>query len=140
MNTQLEYQLTTMIHLSANYDYLLQDSGLYRSQPGRVERFFAPQARTKKDGIGMGVVISVLPDGKLNFVSRQESTRERRTNFGTPNTQTITERGNLALGLDSRLKLGELSLDCHFRRNQSFNVTLNRDTFYNVDATLAYTF
>ena len=140
MNTQLEYQLTTMIHLSANYDYLLQDSGLYRSQPGRVERFFAPQARTKKDGIGMGVVISVLPDGKLNFVSRQESTRERRTNFGTPNTQTITERGNLALGLDSRLKLGELSLDCHFRRNQSFNVTLNRDTYYNVDATLSYTF
>jgi hypothetical protein len=140
MNTTMDYQLTAVIRLSASYDYLLQDSGLYRSQSGRGERFFAPQARTKKDGIGMGVQFTVLPDGKLTFVSRQESTRERRTNFGARNTQTITERGNLALGLDSRLKLGELNLECHLRRNQSFNVTLNRNVFYNVDATLSYTF
>lgn len=88
----------------------------------------------------MGVSFAVLPEGKLNFVSRQESTRERRTNFGGSNSQTITERGNLALGLDSRLKLGELNLEAHLRRNQSFNVTLNRNVFYNVDATLTYAF
>ena len=140
MNTRMDFQLTSAVHLSADYDYLLQDSGLYRARPGQTQRFFAPQARTKKDGIGMGVSFAVLPEGKLSFVSRQESTRERRTNFGGTNTQTITERGNLALGLDSRLKLGELSLDAHLRRNQSFNVTLNRNVFYNVDATLTYAF
>lgn len=139
MNTSLSYRLTGTVSLTANYDYLLQENGLYRAQPGSRHRFLAPQARTKKDGIGMGVSYGILKDGKLTFVSQQEATRERITDFGT-GRQTIVERGNLRLGFDSKLKLGDLNLDCRLSRNQSFNVALNRNVYYNIDSKLSVTF
>jgi hypothetical protein len=38
------------------------------------------------------------------------------------------------------LQVGALRLDTRATRNQSYNVTLNRNVYYNVDATLTYTF
>jgi hypothetical protein len=139
MDLRMDYELTSRVRMGAEYHYLLQDNGNYTSAAGSSQRFFTPTARTKKDGIGVGMKYDVLPDGKLSFVSRQESTRLRSTRF-SGRGPTVSEQGNLALGFESKLKMGELDLDCNVRRNQSFNVQLNRNVYYNIDATVSYTF
>jgi hypothetical protein len=139
MNTRFGCQITPRLTVDTNYDYLLQDNGGYVRLPGSSEPVFAPTTRTKKDGIGVGMRYDIIRGGKLVFTSRQESTRERSTRFdGRP--ATISERGNLALGFESKLQVKDLKLDCRAQRNQSFNIALNRAVYYNVDATLAYTF
>jgi hypothetical protein len=137
MTTTMSYALTPRLQLSSEYNYLLQDNGLYDVR----NALFSPTARTKKDAIGMGVRYEVLPGGKLSFVSRQDATREHRTTFAEGGNATqVNNLGNIALGLDSKLQMGDLFLDCGMRRNQSFNVSLNRNVFYNVDANLRYQF
>jgi hypothetical protein len=137
MTTTMGYALTPRLQLSSEYNYLLQDNGLYDV----TSALFSPAARTKKDAIGLGVSYAVLPNGKLSFVSRQDATREHRTTFSaTGNSTAVNNLGNLALGLDSNLQMGELFLNCGMRRNQSFNVSLNRNVYYNVDASIRYRF
>jgi len=46
----------------------------------------------------------------------------------------------LGLGLESKITLNDLSLDASVRRNQSFNVSLNRAVYYDVRSSLSYTF
>ncbi len=144
LRSRLSYRMTNKLTLSCNFNYLLQDNGLFIVDPfsGSSERFFSPTLRTKKDEIGVGVRYNLIKDGKLVFTSNQQSTRERRTQFsnGEATGTTVTERGNLALGLESKMKLGDLSLDTTLQRNQSFNVNLNNRVFYNVDSSLSYTF
>jgi hypothetical protein len=133
MSTTMDYKLTARLQLNAGYDYLLQDNGQYLRDPVTRESYFAPTQRTKKDGIRMGISYDVIKEGKLTFVSRQESTRERTFT-------AINERGNLALGITSKLDFSGLKLDCQATGNRSFNVSLNQRTYFNVDATLQYTF
>jgi hypothetical protein len=139
MNTHMECTITSRFSTNASYDYLLTDNGGYIRVTGDPEPFFSPTQRTKKDGIGVGFRYDVISGGKLAFLSRQESTRQRSTSFnGRP--PTITNRGNLALGFESKLETHGLKLDCRFQWNKNFNVALNSSEYYNVDATLQYTF
>ena len=142
MRTHMDYTATARLHLGGDYDYVLQDNGRYTREPGTDVRGFSPEARTKRDGLGIGLRYRVLEGDKLVFTSRQEYVRERRTTFvgGNAVNTAITERGNLALGLDSQFDVGEFKLRCALRRNQSFNVALNRKVYYNVESTLSYTF
>lgn len=133
MNTTLDYQFTPRLQLSAGYDYLLQDNGQYRYDPLTRESYFSPASRTKKDAIRMGIRYDLVSGGKLTFVSRQDATRERTFT-------AVTERGNIALGIESKLDFSGLKLDCRANGNRSFNVSLNQRTYFNVDATLQYTF
>ena len=133
MTTSLDYQFTARLLMNTGYDYLLQDNGQYLKDPRTREVYFAPVSRTKKDGIRLGIRYDVVSGGKLTFVSRQEATRERTFT-------AVTERGNLALGIESKLDFSGLKLDCRAMGNRSFNVSLNQRTYFNVDATLQYTF
>ncbi len=143
LQTSLRYEMTSRLTLDGRFDYRLQDNGFYLlKQPRSLERFFVPSARTKTDEIELGLHYDLVRGGKLAFVSRQVSTREHRTNFfaGRPIGISVTDRGNLALGLNSNIQLGDLKLDAELTRNQSFNVSLNRAVYYNVNSTLSYTF
>ena len=85
---------------------------------------------------------ALIRDNKLTFISDQVATREYRTSFfsGRPTGTQVTNRGNLGLGLESKIALKDLSLDASVRRNQSFNVSLNRTVYYDVRSSLSYTF
>ncbi len=143
LQTTMHYVMTSRLTLDARMDYRLQDNGFYLQRSPRLpERIFAPSARTKTDEIGLGMRYALVKDGKLTFVSNQVATREYRTTFfsGRPTGTSVTQRGNLGLGLESRIQLGDLALDAKVTRNQSFNVSLNRTVYYDAQSTLSYTF
>jgi hypothetical protein len=138
LQTKMKYDMTSRLQLEARWDYLLQDNGVYVDNPftPQEDRVFAPSARTKKDEVKLSMRYALIKNGVLTFTSENVATREYS---GVVKTKA-TERGNLALGLDSRIRVGNLSLNTRATRNQSFNVTLNRNVFYNVDSTLSYAF
>jgi hypothetical protein len=143
LQTTMNYSMTSRLTLNMRVDYRLQDNGFYlQRRPGAPERIFAPSARTKTDEIGLGMRYALVQNGKLTFVSNQVATREHRTSFfsGRATGTTVNERGNLGLGLESKIQLGELSLDAKVTRNQSFNVGINRAVYYDAQSTLSYTF
>jgi len=143
LQTTFNFQMTSRLTLDTRFDYRLQDNGLYiLRQPRSPERIFAPTARTKTDEIALGIRYALIQGGKLNFVSTQVSTREHRTIFfnGRATGVNVIERGNVAMGLESNITMGDLRLDAKVARNQSFNVSLNRNVYYNVQSTLSYTF
>jgi hypothetical protein len=143
VQTNATYEMTDRLQLDARIDYQLQDNGLYLAlDPTTRRRIFAPTASTKKDEIGLGFRFDLIRDGKLALKSDQVATRERRTTFqgGRAAGKNVTERGNLSLGFESKYKKGDFLLDIRVTRNQSFNVTLNRNVFYVVDSQLSYTF
>jgi hypothetical protein len=142
MRTEMDARLTSRLQMSMNWDYRLQDNGRYIGESGSPERFFSPTARTKSDGLGVGMRYAVFRGDKLTFASRQDAQRVYNYGFvdGEPQLRSVTDSGNLALGFESRLRLSDLQLDCRVYRNRSFNVSLNREVYYNVDATLSYTF
>ena len=144
LQTGWNYRLTPQLAFDGDFDYLLQDNGAYVRDPfsQSEERLFSPTVETKKNAIAVGLRYEVLNDGRLTFTSRQESSREWRSTFsrGEKTSLTINDRGNFALGINSILQVGALRLDMRATRNQSYNVTLNRNVYYNVDATLTYTF
>ncbi|MFQ5599923.1 MAG: hypothetical protein ACE5G2_05145, partial [Candidatus Krumholzibacteriia bacterium] len=137
LQSSVNYQMTSRLTLDMRFDYLLQDNGLYVQNPRATsgQRIFSPT-------IGLGVRYALIRNGRLTFTSSQVATRERRTSFtgGRATGQKVTERGNLALGLESKIEIGDLKLDTKFARNQSFNVSLNRNVFFNVQSSLSYTF
>jgi hypothetical protein len=140
MRSEMGYQATARLSTDVSYDYLLQDNGRYIVQGG--ESYFAPTARTKKDGIGVGIRYDVVRGGKLVVVARQEATRSYGFSFrgGKAQAPKILEQGNLALGVESDLDWKDLRLDCRVYRNETSNVALYGNVYYNVDATLSYTF
>ncbi len=143
LQTTFNFQMTSRLTLDTRFDYRLQDNGFYvLRQPRSPERIFAPAARTKTDEIALGIRYALIQGGKLNFVSTQVSTREHRTIFfnGRATGVNVIERGNVAMGLESNITMGDLRLDAKLARNQSFNVSLNRNVYYNVQSTLSYTF
>lgn len=117
MNTGMKYDLTSRLHLDAQYDYGLQDNGSYVQAPGFEGRFYTPGQRTKKDQISLNTRCDLLRDGKLAFVSQQVSTRTRRLNAvsGAGSGRQITESDALTLGLQSKLELHGAKLDCQLR-------------------------
>jgi len=142
LQTHWSYKMTDRVQLDGKFDYLLQDNGFYPRDPETGARFFAPTARTKQDKIGLGVRFELVKGGKLVFTSNQESTRQHVTSFfgGEPTGVSVSESHNVALGLESKMNLGDFSLDCSVQRNQSFNVSLNRSVYYNVQSSLSYLF
>ncbi len=138
LQTRMVYDMTDRLQLEARWEYLLQDNGFYVDNPNTPveDRVFAPSARTKKDEVKLSMRYQLIKDGVLTFTSENVATREH-TGVTVTN---VAERGNIALGLDSRINVGKLSLNTRASRNQSFNVTLNRNVFYNVDSTLSYAF
>ena len=143
LQTTFNFQMTSRLTLDTRFDYRLQDNGFYvLRQPRSPERIFAPSARTKTDEIALGIRYALIQGGKLNFVSTQVSTREHRTIFfnGRATGVNVINRGNVAMGLESDITMGDLRLDAKLARNQSFNVSLNRNVYYNVQSTLSYTF
>jgi hypothetical protein len=144
LQTGWNYNVTDRLALDGDFDYSLQDNGAYVRDPfsQSEERFFSPTVETKKNGFAVGLKYQLLSNGRLTFTSRQESSREWRSAFsrGEKTSETINDRGNMALGITSVLQVGGLRLDTRATRNQSSNVTLNRNVFYNVESTLTYTF
>jgi hypothetical protein len=138
LQTHWSYKMTERVLLDGKFDYLLQDNGAYPRDPETGARFFAPTARTKQDKIGLGVRFELVKGGKLVFTSNQESTRQHVT--GQAGGVTVNETHNWALGLESKMNLGDFSLDCSVQRNQSANVSLNRSVYYNVQSSLSYLF
>ena len=138
LQTTMRYKMTSRLELETRWEYLLQDNGFYIDNPFTLQedRVFAPSARTKKDEVKLSMRYALVRDGVLTFTSENVATREHT---GIAST-VVNERGNLALGLDSRIQVGTLSLNARASRNQSFNVTLNRNVFYNVDSSLSYAF
>ncbi len=143
LQTTFNFKMTSRLTLDTRFDYRLQDNGFYvQLQPRSPERIFAPTARTKTDEIALGIRYTLIQEGKLSFISNQVSTREHRTIFfnGRATGVNVINRGNVALGLESKITMGDLQLDAKLARNQSFNVSLNRNVYYNVQSTLSYTF
>lgn len=144
MKTGWNYRVTPRLAFEGNLDYLLQDNGAYLPDPLSTsqERFFSPTVETKKNAMWVSMSYNLLSGGRLTLTSRQDTSREWRSTFsrGRRMSVNVVDRKNLALGLSSSLKVGELELRTQVARNQSFNATLNRNVFYNVDATLSYTF
>ena len=142
MRTEMEARLTSRLQMNLNWEYRIQDNGRFLSDPNTSERFYSPTLRTKTDGIRVGMRYAIISRDRLTFTSRQDS--QRIYSFGFPNgnrtLRSISDSGNLALGFESRFQLKDLKLDCSVVRNRSFNVSLNREVFYDVDATLSYTF
>lgn len=138
LQTRMRYVMTSRFEFVARWEYLLQDNGFYVDNPRtpQDDRIFAPSARTKKDEVGVAMRYALIKDGVLTFTSENVATREH----SGVRIKTVQERGNLALGLDSQINIGSLRLNTRASRNQSFNVTLNRNVFYNVDSSLSYAF
>jgi hypothetical protein len=138
VTTAVSYAPRPRLTLDAAHDYLLQDSGKYTTVTGREGRFFALEQRSKRDQITVSAHVKLITADKLVFTSTQTTNRIRTSR---PNTrQTITEQGTLRLGFTSKLQVGELKLDSRVFRLQNFNAGLDRDVFYNADATLTWTF
>ncbi len=139
MKTYMRTQMTKRLHLDLSYEYGLQDNGSYTSLDGVGPRLFGAQARTKTDQIGVAMRYDLISGDKLSFVSDQYSRRTYRFGFnGRP--PEITEAGNLALGVRSKLQIGGLSLDSSIKRNQNKGFAGNDKVFYNADTKLSYTF
>jgi hypothetical protein len=139
MKTYMHSQMTERLHLDLSYEYSLQDNGSYTSVDGVGPRFFGAQARTKTDQIGVSMRYDLIGADKLSFVSDQYSRRTHRFGFnGRP--PDVAEAGNLAIGVQSKLDIGGLSLVSSVKRNQNKGFAGNDKVFYNADTKLTYTF
>ena len=139
MKTYMKSQVTERLHLALSYEYGLQDNGSYASLDGVGPQLFSAQARTKTDQIGVAMRYDLIRDGKLSFVSDQYSRRTHRFSFNGRSPE-VTETGNLALGVDSKLQIGDLLLDSSVARNQNKGFTGNDEVFFNGNVKLTYTF
>jgi hypothetical protein len=145
LQTHWTYVFNSRLSFGGLFNYILQDNGAYLDDPSTPfssERFYSPTQENRKNEAKVDVRYAVLPDGKLSFTSSQQVVQDRRTSFdrGVARNVTTTRRSNLALGVDSTITLGELRLKSRATRNQNLNSSINRDVFYNIDATLTYDF
>jgi hypothetical protein len=145
LQTNWTYDFNPRLSFSGLFNYILQDNGAYLDDPSTplsAERFYSPTQQNRKNEAKVDVRYAVLSDGKLSFTSSQQVVQDQRTSFdrGVARGVSTTRRSNLALGVDSTIKLGDLKLNSRATRNQNLNSSLNRDVFYNIDATLTYDF
>ena len=144
LNTNWSYGYNKRLSFSGLFNYILQDNGAFFDDPRTVstQRFFSPTVENRKNEARVEVHYALMPDDKLSISSSQQVVRDRRTSFrgGEISSVTTTLRSNLAFGVASTITLGDLKLVSQATRNQNINSALNRNVFYNIDATLKYVF